>query len=267
MQKKQTKTVTIKKKPAKKKPNTKTKPKINIAEPISDFISIVMLCDTPGYRMKSYGLTCMIDINDKYKLIDYHIALINKCFKNCEIILCTGFDSEKIQKYILQKYASKNVRIIENQLSGKVLTCESMRLAINNITNSKLMVLDGNLIFDEKLFDKFIANNSYVFVSDKSSKELDIGVNINEKGEIEYFSYGGNKQWSEVLYLHNADIINAFRKILNNREYKNKFIFEALNELIKYNFKISCQNKSCKITKINNIKIYHQIRIKNEVFN
>jgi hypothetical protein len=239
----------------------------NIVKVNSDFISIILLCDFPGYRMKSYGLTCLIDINKYYKLIDYQLALINKYFTNCEIIICSGFDADKLQKYITQRYTNKNLRLVENQVFEKTGPCESIRLALNNIANDKVIVLDSNLIFEEKLFDEFISNTSYIFLSEKSGKELEIGVNLNESGNVEYFSYGGHRQWSEIVYLHDKDIIEAFRRIVNNKDYRNKFIFEALNELVKHNFKIGYKNKVVKINKVNNIKIYHQVRKKHEIFN
>jgi NDP-sugar pyrophosphorylase family protein len=81
----------------------------------NELITVIILCDTPGYRMKSYGPLPLITINNQ-KLIDLQIQAIQKTFSNFEIIICVGFDAEKICKYIRQKYSNLNIRVVENQL-------------------------------------------------------------------------------------------------------------------------------------------------------
>ena len=65
--------------------------------------------------------------------------------------------------------------------------------------------------------------------------------------------------WSEMCFLHNYDYIESLRKILLSYD-KNKFVFEALNDLIstKHNL-INIPNKY-EIYKINNLKIYNKLK-------
>ena len=74
-------------------------------KPRNDLMTIILLCDSPGYRMKSYGPPSLITIANN-KLIDIQIEAISKAFKYYEIILCVGFDAEKISKYIRNKYGN-----------------------------------------------------------------------------------------------------------------------------------------------------------------
>ena len=77
----------------------------------SDFITVILLCDSPGYRMRSYGPTSLISISNK-KLIDIQIEAIKQTFDNFEIILCVGFDAEKICKYVRSKYFNLNISVL-----------------------------------------------------------------------------------------------------------------------------------------------------------
>jgi len=231
-----------------------------------DLISVILLCDLPNYRMKSYGLTCLIDIDKQYKLIDYQISVIQKNFTNSEIIICAGFESDKLCKYITHKYNKKNVRIVENQIFDQTGPCESMRLALNNITNDKILVLDGNLIFDYTIFENFDTNLSSALLLDNISSDLEVCANTNELGNIEHFSYGGQKSWSEIIFLRGKDTVNTLRKIISSKDCKKKFVFEAFNELLKHKHNIRCETRKSKIRKINNIKTYHKIRKNNEIF-
>ena len=87
---------------------------LNIGD-TSDLVTIILICDTPGYRMKSYGPPPLITIRGK-KIIDHQIEAISQRIKNFEIILCVGFDSDKVAKYIRQSHVGLNIRIVENQV-------------------------------------------------------------------------------------------------------------------------------------------------------
>jgi len=221
--------------------------------------TFILTSDTPGYRMKSYGPTALISFKNK-KLIDIQIDAIKKAFKNHEIIVCCGFDVEKVYKHIRSQHNSLNIRIVENQLYNNSNSCESVRIALNNTTNNKIFIIDGSILFSNDLFKNRI-NESYVYIEPEIHCEnLEVGININEDDLIEFFSYGGIRCWSEILYLHNKDNIEVFRKIVSNMDFKNKFIFEALNEFIKIKKELRYIDNGCSIVKINNIKTYHNIK-------
>lgn len=223
-----------------------------------DLVTVILLCDSPGYRMKSYGPTSLVSIANK-KLIDIQIEAIKQTFPNFEIILCIGFDAEKICKYIKNKYINLNIRLVENQLFKNSNSCEAARLALNNTNNSKVILCDGNLLLNSNTLSMMHGVNSCVLIESTPCVNLEIGLNIDEKNQVQYFSFGAYKIWSEIIFLDNYEIIETFRKIISGLEYKNKFIFEALNELIKTKHKLQCLTNTSSIKKINNIKTYHAI--------
>ena len=91
-------------------------------------------------------------------------------------------------------------------------------------------------------------------------ENLEIGVNIGEHGTIEHFGFGAHTAWSEVLFLHNDDVIESLRRIISNDNFKQKFLFEGLNELIKTKHKLSVISNKYPVRKVNNIKTYHKLR-------
>lgn len=246
---------------------TKRKNKKNITPAKTEIglITVIMLCDSPGYRMRSYGPTSLVTIGRK-KLIDLQIEAIKKAFDKFEIILCVGFDSEKVCKYIRQKYKNINIRTVENQLFGSSNSCESVRLSIDNTMNHKLIICNGDLLINKKTLSLINVNQSCALIEKGCSENLDIGININELSEAQHFSFGAYRTWSEILYLDGHEIIENFRKILSRNDSKKKFIFEALNELIKSKYIIRCIENKFTLEKINNIKTYHNIRDNHEIF-
>jgi hypothetical protein len=240
---------------------TSTKAANRTLENKNDLISIVLLCDSPGYRMKSYGPLPLINISNN-KLIDIQINAIQQTFINFEIILCVGFDSEKICKYIRSKYSKFPIRIVENQLFNTSNSCESARLAINNTLNSKILICDGTLMFTHKTLSLINYDHPCAIYEQEPCENLEIGINIDDKNDAQHFSFGAKSTWSEIFFLNNADIVESFRKALSFQDSKNKFIFEAINELIKIKYKIKCVKNKHSVQRISNIKTYHSIKDK-----
>lgn len=223
-----------------------------------ELITVVLLCDSPGYRMKSYGPASLISIKNK-KLIDIQIDIIKNVFSEHEIIICVGFDADKISKYIRQKYKNSNIRIVENQNFQISNSCESARLSLNNTTNDKVLICDGSLYFTEDTINHINTSESSIITEKYKSENLEVCVNINEDNYIEHFSFGASVSWSEICFLHNYDTIECFRKILSTFE-KSKFAFEALNELIKTKYYLKNITNQDNIYKINNLKTYHKLK-------
>ena len=88
---------------------------------------------------------------------------------------------------------------------------------------------------------------------------FEVGV-IQNNGKFEQFSLGiSNEYWTEIIYLRGLKTINKFSSIISNMEYKNRFLFEAINELSKSTeIKVHKHNEK-PIMKINSIKILKRI--------
>jgi len=224
----------------------------------NSLISVILLSDSPGYRMKSYGPIPLIEIG-KRRLIDIQIEAIKKRFVNFEIIICLGFDTEKTYKYIKSKYKTLNIRIVENQLYNVSNSCESLRLSLNNISNNKVLICDGGLVINNNCLSKIDTSQSMITIEKNPHETLEIGVNI-DKNYVEHFSFGAKNAWSEILFLNGCDIIDSLKKIIVSYDTKNRFVFEALNQLIGLNNKINVSTNTNQLIKINNVKAYNTIK-------
>jgi hypothetical protein len=237
-----------------------------VKEEYAPLISVIILCDLPGYRMKSYGPTSLVHINNK-RLIDMQIDCIKKSFNNYEIILCVGFDSEKICKYIREKYKNLNIRLVENQIFNSCNSCEGVRISINNTLNDKILILDGSLLIHKKTLSMIDTTKICALIEKQPSNNLEVGINVNAENKAQHFSFGAYRTWSELIYINGLDAIENLRKFLNNDDSKKKFIFEAINDLLKNRYEIACIENKFPIYKISNIKTYHHIKENHEIFN
>jgi hypothetical protein len=139
--------------------------------------------------------------------------------------------------------------------------CESVRLCLNNTTNSRVLICNGELLLTSNCLHSLDLNRSHIVVEKKNSPNLEIGVTVNQDGFAENFCYGVDLKWSEIVFLQSSEIIESLRKIISTPDYKTKFIFEALNELGRMTkYKLKVVENLVPTVKIDNVKTYHQIR-------
>ncbi len=236
---------------------TKTKVSESDIKMVEKLTSFILIADSPNPRMRSYGPTSLLNIKES-RLIDIQVSEIIKYFKNYEIILCTGFEADKITRYIKTKYKDINIRTVENQQFEETNSCETLRLALNNINNDHVFILDGNLIFDGEILINNI-NKPYILF-EPENKTLEIGININERGYTEYMGYGASNYWSEIIYLNDANVINSLSRHLSVNNFKRKFIFEAINSLIGSRLNLTAIKNDKSVYKILGVKYYHKIK-------
>lgn len=223
-----------------------------------DLISVILMCDSPGHRMRSYGPVSLVQIKEN-KLIDIQIQAIKSIYKKSEIILCLGFDAEKVAKYVRSKYKNSNIRIVENQLYNSSNSCESLRLSLNNICNDKVLICDGNLLFDSECLVLVDTSKSVAIIEQNPHETMEIGLNI-DNNHAQYFSFGAKNTWSEIIFINGYEIIESLKKAIIHTDNKNRFMFEALNDLINMKYNIETVTNPEQLIKINNIKAYHKIK-------
>ena len=225
----------------------------------TDFVSVVLFSENHGYRMKSYGPVPLIEVRGK-RLIEWQIEAITASFTNFEIILCSGFETEKTVNFIKDNFENINIRVVENQVHYNSNCCESARLCINNTTNNKILFCGGGVLLTPDSLDLIDLNTStVVYQAEDDDSNFEVGVVHNEH-KLEGLSIGvKNQYWTELLYLADKKTITLLYSILSNPEYKNRFIFEAINELPNKHKIYAKKNQHNPLIKINSLKALKRI--------
>ena len=132
------------------KPKTKKKKK---SAPKNHLVSVVLLSENYGYRMKSCGPISLVKVGNQ-TLLEHQLEAINQSFTNYEIILCTGFETEKVLNFIEVKCPQAPIRVVENQIYKVTNCCESTRISLNNISNDCVVVCNGELMLSSEQLKK-----------------------------------------------------------------------------------------------------------------
>ena len=235
---------------------------------VRKFVTVVLLGENHGYRMKSYGATPLLKIRDNKTLLELQIDAIKSVFTDYEVILCCGFDTKRINDFVRDKLKNENVRIVENQVHYNSNCCESIRLALNNTMNNRVFISSGEIFLTPSYLHKFDYNKVSVAIQQQNiNGDFEISAILNNKTLNTMCLGEKNNFWTEAIFLNNEESIRRLQNIVSNVDFKNKFMFEAINMLSK-NTKIKVvENNSQPIVKINNIKTLRNIRKFNESTN
>jgi len=211
--------------------------------------TVLLFTESHGYRMKNYGAVQLTKFNGAY-LIDHQIKALKSRFKNLKIVLSCGFESSKIWKHLKENYSKLDVQLIENQLYRTTNSCESIRLGLMNTSSKNLLVCSSSIFFEKKHLDQLSFSDTSVFCQKITNNKTDVKVYKNNYG-CDKLDFGvGDLCWTEMLYLDGEKSVNDFYSIIDSEEYKNKFLFEAINKLTsKTRIKVY-ENKYKKIVKL-----------------
>ncbi len=199
-------------------------------------LSIIILGGQAGYRMRSYGNKSLL--RDKYNktVIENQTEIFGLYFPHSEIILTTGFEADKVIRN-----TPKGVRIVENQLFEKTNEVEEARLAVNNAMYDSVLLVFGDIYFNQALMRDFQNKESTILVDDKEEMLAnDVGVRIVDNYAT-IFSYGIlTPRWTKIVYLTGKEF-KIFKQFVSDRNNANLFLFEALNFVLDKNGQLKTQ--------------------------
>jgi len=225
-----------------------------------ELISVILLSENHGYRMKSYGPISLVKIGGK-TLLEHQLEAISSAFVNFELVVCSGFETAKIYSFVKSKWGpSAKIRIVENQMYYHSNCCESIRICMNNVMNEKVIICGGGVLLTSSYLKSLdLSKSSILFQEQNKENNFEIGIIENFK-RLETLSLAvKDKSWTEILYLNGSRPINSFYNTVSKPEYKTKFFFEAINTWNNKKTLHVNQNLSSPIVKVSNIKSFKKV--------
>lgn len=204
--------------------------------------SIIITCGGIGRRMKSYGPKSLIDLPNDTNILGRQISLLKEQFPKAEIILTTGFQSEKVLKFA-DKF---NVKSVENHYYEETSVLYSIGLALRVVSYTNILIIYGDLVFERPVIDLTL-DRSFI-VTGKMPDDC-IGTNIDEKNEICHFGYGLPNKWCQIAFIDSKSFL-TFKTAATKKDNAKLYPFEIFNKMLDqgYKFKnIACNGKLIEI--------------------
>lgn len=228
-------------------------------KPIKDFVSIIILGENHGHRMKSFGPLPLIKMGGE-TLLEHQVKTISSVFSDYEIILCVGFEAKKISEFVRKNFEGIPIRVVENQVHYNTNCSESARIAINNTRNHRCLIISGGVVINADFLTHMNYENNNIVVQDSNSMgTFEINALYN-KTRLKSLTLGEKFHfWTETIFIKEEKTMNKFYNILSDPENKTKFLFETVSDLCRRE-KIYVQDmKDMDIKKIDNMKTYKEI--------
>jgi len=185
--------------------------------------SILIPAATVSNRMKKYGPKPLIKINNK-TILESQISIFDKIIKDYEIIIIGGFEYNKIKEL-----NSNKIFTVENKNYDETNVVYSIGLGLRYCNYENLIIVYGDLIFNEFALNTIHSNESSVIISN-SMKDSDVGCVIHNQILVQ-MSYGIGNKWSQILHLKDKELDIMKKYCMDDNNYK-CFGFEAINNCI-----------------------------------
>jgi choline kinase len=191
---------------------------------MNEDLTIIIPAAGMGRRMKSYGPKSLIDLGNGQSVINRQISLLNRKFPKAKIVVVVGFEKEKIISAL-----PPDVSFLVNPIYATTNVSYSINLALNYYQPKKVLLVYGDLVFNEATLD-FALDKSFIIVDSKQQiRDSEVGVTV-VNGEVSQMSYGLTTKWAHIAYLDGKELsifIDNFTKQLQ-RYYG----FEMLNIIL-----------------------------------
>jgi len=211
-------------------------------------VSVIIPCAGHNKKKGIYGAKSLIQLSNNEYLLERQIRLVKQQYGNPEIIVVTGFQSDKIIPIL-----PKKVKVAENESYENTSVVRSIDIGLKVASYEDVVIIYGDTIFNSFGLPKVEKNSTIIIDSQGQMKDDEIGLNMIDKRAV-YFSYGFRPKWANILYISKDDI-GEFRKLISAKESKKLFTFEILNKMIDMGYYIQCiEPKNMKIAKIDTPK-------------
>lgn len=192
-------------------------------------ISIIIPAAGIGKRMKLGGAKSLIDINQYENIINRQLRILKKRFTNAEYVLVVGFEADKVIKN-----TPNEIIKVENERYETTNVVRSINIGLNACTKNNVLIVYGDLIFDENILDSFVPSSSQVFVTSFSceANNEEVGCTYSNKNmRLENIYWDLPNKWSQIIYLQGYEL-ELFKKLASNRDNEKLYGFELINFII-----------------------------------
>lgn len=190
---------------------------------VNETISALIIASEVTKGMKSIGSKSLLKIKNSILVIEHQIKELKKQYKNIDITVATGFESDKMLK-ALNNY--NNINFLYNNKYQVTNQAKSIIDYIDNKLPTKLLIISSGILFKGHFL--VTGKNSRIFMLDKPRSDFTIGCNM-ENG-ASYLFYDLPHRWSECAMI-NRDDLSMLKKISQNKNLEQLYLFEIINLL------------------------------------
>lgn len=196
-------------------------------------IGIIILAAGMTSGGKYLGNKSLLPLTNKKTILETQIDAINKAFPNTEIVLVSGFESDRVMDH-----CDNHIICVENERYKDTNTTRSLGMGLRASTSDKVVVIYGDVVFNHIALNKLDTNSSTVLFND-TLDHTSVGCVMNKAGNLENLMYGVGKEWIQIFSLVGREL-EQMRAITWDRRNEKLLGFEAINKVVSNGGNFSC---------------------------
>lgn len=186
-------------------------------------------------ELTNHDTKCMLEVNG-IRLID---RVLNRLLEASiyKVVIVVGYKGDNVRKYLGTNYKGIDIVYVENKNYDKTNNIYSLFLAKDYLVEDDTILLESDLIFDEKVLPKIIDNSTpNIALVDKYESWMDgTVVTIDEDNHIKsfvskkYFQYNDIPNYYKTVNIykfskefsasHYIPLLTAYCNVLGDNEY------------------------------------------------
>lgn len=198
-------------------------------------ISVIFLATLPDSGMKSLGSKSLFKLKDR-TIIDYQLENIKAALKHrdYDITFVCGFDCNRVEKMLLTYTNKLPIRTIK-QKHENLNFVGSFLEGLTHAKYNNVLSINYGCLFTKNVIRQIIKHSASNMVSiakkHNHNENIDIGCYLEQEKIVNIFFNLGQYKYLD-MNLWSANTIQYIKHNLLFDDYKNKFMFEIINELI-----------------------------------
>ncbi len=209
-------------------------------------LSIIIPAAGMGNRMTTYGVKSLIQIKNE-TIISRQLNIIKKSFKEYEVILVTGFESDK-----LMNKTPNSIIKIENTNYETTNVIKSIGIGLRATLNDRVLIVYGDLVFTPNTLRMPLETSTLLLDNSGLMKKEEVGCS-SQGDTLEHMTYQQPKKWAQIAYFTGREL-ELLRRISYNKNNTMLFGFEAINKIMNMGGKFKVYSSKSKVTDIDNSK-------------
>lgn len=217
-------------------------------------MQVIILAAGMGKRLGEHtkeNTKCMVPVNG-IRLIDRLLGQVSKLKLN-RIVIVVGYEGKKLMDYIGNEYAGIKIEYINNPIFDKTNNIYSLALAKEKMQEDDTLLVESDLIFDDKLFSLIVENPypnlalvaKYETWMDGTMVQIDTENNIINFVSKDTFQYNNIDKYYKTINIYKFSkdfstnkyipFLEAYSLAFGNNEYYENVLriisFLNINEL------------------------------------
>lgn len=190
--------------------------------------SVCILASIPQERMLYSPPISLYPIDSYNTVLSYQYKTIRSVFPKSNIFLVVGHNAHQV----IPK-CPKDVHIIENQKYTEFGEAEEIKIAINATITESVILISGNMVFDDKTLAQIKTSHSSVLVDKRTEDDGAIGI-IENNSKLENMAFGLSNKWCYISHFNGKEL-DILRNVCNTKTKSNLCNFEVINTVINRN--------------------------------